>query len=252
MRYLAPTALAILLAMPPGASATVGPPVPPLSGPIVDQARVLGEPHRSAIAGLALELKQKTGVEIAVLSVKSVAPLDIFSYGMRVAEAWGLGEAGKDNGLLLLIAIKEQRIRFFTGYGLEGILPDGKTGAILDTHVMPRIKGGDIGGGIYAGVRAAAEIIAADAGVKLSGRPLATPGGRVRRRGTNPFMLGYLLFFGLPGLFRRRRRGMMFMPLFFGGGLGQGFGGGFGGGGLGGGFGGLGGGFGGGGAGRGW
>ena len=240
-------ALALLLALAAAATAKEGALIPGRSGPVVDNASVLPATHEAAIASLARELRAKTGAEIAVLTVKSVAPLDEFSYGMRVLEAWKLGQAGKDNGLLLLVAIEERRIRFFTGYGLEGILPDGKTGAILDQYVMPHVRRGDFGTGVYNGLASVAAVIAADAGVELTGI-VPHRASRGRRR-SNPFMLAYLLFFGLPGLFMRgRRRRMMFMPLFFGGGFGGGgFGGGFGGGGFG-----MGGGFGGGGAGRGW
>ncbi len=240
-------ALGLLLVVTAAAVAKEGALIPGRAGPVVDEAAVLSATHEAAIESLARELKAKTGAEIAVLTVKSVAPLDEFSYGMRVVEAWKLGQAGKDNGLLLLVAIDERRIRFFTGYGLEGLLPDGKTGAILDQHVVPHVRRGDFGTGVYNGMAAAAALIASDAGVKLTG-VAPYQGRRVRRRG-NPLMLPYLLFFGLPGLFMRgRRRRMMFMPMFFGGGFGGGgFGGGFGGGGFG-----MGGGFGGGGAGRGF
>lgn len=245
-RALLPVA-GLTLVVAAAALAKEGAIIPGRTGPVVDNASVLPASHEAAIASLARELKAKTGAEMAVLTVKSVAPLDEFSYGMQVVEAWKLGQADKDNGLLLLVAIEERRIRFFTGYGLEGILPDGKTGAILDQHVVPHARRGDFGTAVYNGMAAAASVIAADAGVELTG--VAPYQARSRRRTGNPFALPYLLFFGLPGLFMRgRRRRMMFMPLFFGGGFGGGgFGGGFGGGGFG-----MGGGFGGGGAGRGF
>lgn len=242
-------------------------PIPPLTGPVVDQAGVIDGARARAIADLAFELKQKTGAEIGVLTVRTTAPEDVFTYGMRVADAWKLGSAEKDDGLLLVVATGDRKAHFFTGYGLEGILPDGKLGGILDEYVVPGFRQGDYGGGVYAGVHAAAEVIAADQGVTLSGAP-AQPVRRRARRGPSPFawiwiLIVLWLLFGRGG--RRRRRGIHVFPPFFGGGfgsrgggdfggtLGGGFGGGFGGGGGGfGGFGGGGGGFGGGGAGRGW
>ena len=68
-----------------------------------------------------------------MLTVESTAPEDIFDYGLRVAEAWQLGSREKDDGLLLVVASRDRKLRFFTGYGLEGVLPDGKLGRILDT-----------------------------------------------------------------------------------------------------------------------
>jgi uncharacterized protein len=234
------------------------PAIPALTGRLVDAAAVVRPPERRAIESLSAELERKTGAQIAVLVVDSTAPYDIFDYGMRVAEAWKLGQKGRDNGLLLVVAVNDRKVRFFSGYGLEGVLPDGKLGAILDDEVTPRFRAGDYGGGIYAGVGAAAAAIAADAGVTLDGAPAPRP---VRRpQGGEPdlvLMLLYLAFFILPFVLMAmsgRRRG--FGPIFYGGGpFGGGFGrgGGFGGGGGGGGgFGGGGGGFGGGGAGRGW
>jgi uncharacterized protein len=241
--------------------------VPPLTGPVVDLAGALSPAGRRRIEALAVEVEQKTGAEIATLVVRSTAPEDPFGYGMRVAEAWKLGKKGKDDGLLLLVALDDRRTHLFTGYGLEGILPDGRAGAILDEHVVPAFRAGEYDRGVYAGLRAAAEVIADDAGVELGGEPVA------RRRGAQPgpdpallvglAILAFVVLAALAALApptpARRRRGG-FAPIFWGGGLpqprgrlgsGLGGGGGFGGGGFGGGFGG-GGSFGGGGAGRGW
>jgi uncharacterized protein len=251
----------LVLALGLGLARAEAPPIPKLTGPVVDPANVIAPAEAKALGDLAWELKQKTGAEIAVLTVRSTAPEDVFDYGMRVAEAWKLGSAEKDDGLLLVVAVDDHRAQFFTGYGLEGILPDGKVGAILDDYVVPAFRQGDYGGGIYAGMRAAAEVIAANAGVTLSGTP-AQPVRRPRRR-ASPFAFLWILIV-LWVLLGSRRRRLGYGPFLFGSGfggrrggfggtLGGGFGGGFGGGGGGlGGFGGGGGGFGGGGAGRGW
>jgi uncharacterized protein len=224
-------------------------PVPKLSGPVVDLADVMPPRQEALVTALAHELKQKTGAEIAVLTVRSTAPEDEFSFGMRVVESWQLGEAGEDKGLLMLVAVDDRRMHFLTGYGLEGILPDGKLGDIRDAYVIPAFKQGAYGDGISVAIAAIAQVIAQDAGVTLSGAPAPPqrPMGRGQRIDPRLFML---LFFVLPGLaLGRRRRGYGYAPIFFGGGLGRGLGGG----GFGGGFGGGGGGgFGGGGAGGGW
>jgi len=236
-------------------------PVPALTGPVVDDAHVIDDANARAITALSYELKQKTGAEIAVLTVPTTAPEDVFTYGMRVADAWKLGSEQKDDGLLLVVATDDRKMHFFSGYGLEGILPDGKLGGLLDDYVLPGFKQGDYGGGIHAGVRAAGEVIAADAGVTLTGTPVQR--ARRGRRGPSPFAWIWVLIVLWVLFGSRGRRGGGSVPPFFGGGfggrggfggtLGGGFGGGFGGGGGGfGGFGGGGGGFGGGGAGRGW
>jgi uncharacterized protein len=238
------------------------PAIPPLTGRVVDSANILEPRERAAIESLSAELERKTGAQAAVLVVDSTAPFDIFDYGMRVAEAWKLGQQGRDNGLLMVVAVKDRKVRFFTGYGVEGALPDGKLGTILDEYVMPQFRGGDYGAGVYAGLLACAEAIAAEAGVTLDLERQAPRPARQPRGGDVDlvWLLLYLAFFIVPFVLANksgRRRG--FFPVFFGGGpfgggFGSrgGFGGGFGGGGGGGGFGGGGGGFGGGGAGRSW
>jgi uncharacterized protein len=204
--------------------------VPALVGPVVDQAGVLDAGAERAISDLARELEQKTGAEMAVLTVPTTAPEDVFDYGMRVAESWKLGKQGVDNGLLLVVAVDDRKLHMFTGYGLEGILPDGRVGAIRDNYLTPHFRKGDYAAGIYSGLRATAELIAADAGVQLTGEPARPPRERSGRSlRVSPFTLLLLGFFVLPALLgggRRRRRG--FAPIFFGGG------GGFGGGGAGG------------------
>lgn len=239
-------AYALVLCLVASIADAAQPPIPPLSGPVVDTANVIASEHRAAITALARELEHATGAELAVLTVASTAPLTEFDYGLLVLKQWQLGKKDRDNGLLLLVAVEDRRIRFFTGYGLEGILPDGRLGAILDEHIVPALRAGDIGAGLYAGVYAAASVIAAEAGVQLTGvAPPSDPRRPSRRRTIAPLLP--LLFMMLPGLLfgRRRRRGLGYPPIFWGGGFGGGLGG------MGGGFGGRGG-FGGGGAGRGW
>lgn len=242
------------IAVAAAASAQPLAPIPPLTGPVVDRAGLLSASQSARLDTLARELQSKTGAQMAVLTVESTAPEEIFDYGLRVAEAWQLGSREKDDGLLLVVASRDRKLRFLSGYGLEGTLPDGKLGRILDEYAIPEFRRGAPGEGIVAALQAAAGEIAAAAGVALTGvapRP---------SRGVPPIDPLWLLllviaillltrwFMPPPGMRRRRYR-----PVLWGGGLGGigsgGFGGGFRGGG---GFGGGGGGFGGGGAGRSW
>jgi uncharacterized protein len=233
-----------------GASAAE-PTVPAPRGYVSDFVGVLDDTTVRDLEGLIDELKSKTGAEIAVVVVNSTAPLTASDYAMKVAEAWKPGAKGKDNGVVFLVAIKDHQLFILTGYGVEGVLPDGKVGEIRDQLVRPAFRRGDYAGGIRAGTEAIAAIIAEGAGVRLAGArgaapaPRGPPTGFVRLIPILLLIIFVMVFFRFP-----------FLPLFLGGGFGGGGrGGGFGGGfsGGGGGFGGFGGGsFGGGGAGGDW
>jgi uncharacterized protein len=247
---------ACLFAWPAGAQEESGRAhIPAYGGFVNDSAHVLGEQRAAELEGFLDQLHQKTGVQFAVLTVPSTAPEDPSAYKVRVFNAWGIGDAERDEGLLLLVAIEERAIRFETGYGLEGTLPDGWQSRMTRDLMIPRFRAGDPAAGITAGVLASAQRIATEKNVQLvwDGKPLRYD-TRPRRGGLSPglvFLIAVLvfLFVILPAIGGgggyRRRRGWS-NPGGWGGwgpgGLG-GWGGGFGG--MGGGFGGGGGSFGG-------
>lgn len=214
--------------------------IPPAVGFVNDDAGVLDEETRAKLEAFLDQLKQKTGVEFAVLTVRTTAPETPDAYKVRVFQAWGLGQRGKDNGLLMLVALAERQVKFETGYGLEGVVPDGFLGRVFRHEMQERFRANDYAGGIVAGVVRVAQRIAADQGVTLewNGRTL-----RYRtepRRSLPPWLIVLLVLIVLialsraGGSSRRRRRGWM-NPGGWGGGFGGWGGGGFGGGGFGGG-----------------
>jgi len=230
------------------------PTIPTPRGYVSDFAGVLDGNTIREVDALIGELKAKTGAEIAVVVVNTTAPVTAFDYAMKIAESWKPGAAGKDNGVVFLVSVKDHQMFILTGYGVEGVLPDGRVGEIRDTLIRPAFRRGDFAGGIRAATETMAAIIARGAGVQLSRVAPRAPAPAKRPTlvtGLLPILLLiiFLLFF-----FR-----FPLWPLLVGGpgGFGRGgFGGGFGGGGFsggGGGFGGFGGGsFGGGGAGGDW
>ena len=230
------------------------PAVAPPQGLVTDRAGVIDAATQERLTRLLEELRQKTGAEIAVLTVDTTEPLDDFTYAMQVADAWKIGKKGEDTGALVLVAVRDRKVRVLTGYGLEGILPDGLVGAIQDRYMVPAFRAGNMSDGIWQGVAEIARRVAASRGVTLTGVPAAAPRQVTSSGPQLPLWLLILLGVALMrlmtrgGMGRRGGRGPMIFPGGFGGG--GGFGG-FGGGG--GGFGGFGGGgFGGGGAGRSW
>ncbi len=100
------------------------------------------------------DFERTTGGEMAVVVIGSLDGLSIEEAAVKLFELWGIGKKSKDNGLLLLWSTGDRRVRVEVGYGLEGVLPDGKTGAILDAYVVPKFKSGEFDEGVLAGVGA--------------------------------------------------------------------------------------------------
>ena len=100
------------------------------------------------------EFERTSGGEMAVVVIASLDGLSIEEAAVKLFNLWGIGKKSKDNGLLLLWSTGDRRVRVEVGYGLEGVLPDGKTGAILDAYVIPKFKSGEFDEGVLAGVAA--------------------------------------------------------------------------------------------------
>ncbi len=223
---------------------------PKPTGPVNDFAGVIPQSEKQKMNILATEVLQKTGTAVVVATMTSIGDSDVATYTNELYQAWGIGKKGEDKGVLIFLAVKERRVRIETGYGVEGILPDGRVGEILDKYALPLLKKDQYGEGLYNALAAVSAVIAKDANVELTGevKIYKAPPRQVRRIGFFPLIFIILILFSI---FRRRRLGIL--PLLLLGSMGGrgGFGGGFGG--FGGGFGGFGGGMsGGGGAGRGF
>lgn len=224
---------------------------PEPTGSVNDFANVIDSSYKYRLENLIAELNQKTGVEIAAVTIKTTGDYDYTDYSDRLFEKWKIGKKETDEGLLLLYAVDDRRVRFTTGYGLEGVLPDGLLGEILDRYVVPYLKQGETGKAFLYGIGAASQIIARDKGIELTGAVQPKTGRRSSRKKEGAGIGGIIMFILILLLSRGRILPFLFLSSMFGGRGSGGFGGGFGGGGFGGGFGGFGGGMsGGGGAGR--
>lgn len=143
--------------------------VPQPSGWVNDFANVISGEHRDKLTVLIQELEEKTSAEIAVVTVESIAPYDEKEYARMLFDNWKPGKKGKDNGVLVLLAIKERRWRIETGYGIEGILPDGLCGEIGRNYMVPYFKDGKYGEGLYYGVLRIYQIVSKDINVESKG-----------------------------------------------------------------------------------
>ena len=222
--------------------------IPKPIGYVNDFAGVIDSGSKSQMDQLINAVREKTGAEIAVVTVDTIAPMTIEEYSIELASEWGIGKTGEDTGVLILLAMQERMIRIEVGYGLEGPIPDGLAGQIRDQSILPSLRAGNYGAGLLKGVQAIAGIIAKEYDVDLGSYEISEARNYTRRSTAGLVRLIFILMLLLFG------GGRFFIwPLLFMGGMSRrGFyGGGFGssGGSLGGGFSGFGGGgFGGGGA----
>jgi len=134
------------------ASAALALTFPPLTGRIVDQANIIPQDTRNALEPKLAELEQKSGIQLVVATVSSLEGQEIEPYANQLFRFWKLGEKAKNNGVLLLVAPQERRVRIEVGYGLEGTLTDALSAVIIANAITPRFKTGDYAGGITRGV----------------------------------------------------------------------------------------------------
>jgi uncharacterized protein len=151
MRALLALACCVLgILFPAHAGAQVA--VPPLSSRVTDLTGTLNQSQRSALEQTLSEFEARKGSQVAVLLLPTTAPETVEQYAVRVQEAWKLGRKGVDDGVLLVVAKNDRRVRIEVGYGLEGVLPDAAAKRIIEDDITPRFKQGDFYGGIRAGV----------------------------------------------------------------------------------------------------
>ncbi|WP_347464317.1 TPM domain-containing protein [Acinetobacter thermotolerans] len=136
--------------------------LPSLNEPVIDQANLLSSTEKQQISQRILKLYNEGKGQIGVVIVPTTGQEGIFDYSMRVAEAWQLGSAKRDNGLLMTIAVNDRRIQILTGYGLEGVLPDIVVGRIINDRITPYFKQGQFAQGIDAGLAEVERILNLD------------------------------------------------------------------------------------------
>src|SRR5215475_11810233 len=136
---------------------------PALTGRIVDQANIIQPATRVALEGKLAELESKSGIQLVVATVNSLEGQDIEPYANELFRNWKLGEKQKNNGVLLLVAPNERRVRIEVGYGLEKTLTDALSKVIIINAITPRFKAGDFSGGISRGVDDIITVLTTDA-----------------------------------------------------------------------------------------
>lgn len=194
---------------------------PALTGRVVDQANVIPAANRTALDTKLKDLEDKSGIQLVVATISSLQGSDIETFANELFRHWKLGEAKKNNGVLLLVAPKERKVRIEVGYGLEGTLTDALSNVIITGAIIPRFKANDYAGGIERGVDGIISVLTTDAAEWQPRAKLRTDDRQTAFDQLAPLILLALLFFvfrymmnhargGPPGL--GRRSGMIFLP----------------------------------------
>lgn len=136
---------------------------PPLTGRVVDAAGLLTPDQRGRLDAKLKAHEDKTSDQVVVATVPNLQGTSVEDYANRLFRDWKLGQAKTNNGVLLLVAPSERKVRIEVGYGLEGALTDALTKVIIATAITPRFKTGDYFGGLDAGIDGILSILAGDA-----------------------------------------------------------------------------------------
>jgi uncharacterized protein len=168
-------------------------PVPPLTSRVTDQTATLSASERQALESKLADWETRTSNQLVVVIVPTTDPEPIEQYSLRVAEAWKIGQKGKDNGAIFLIAKDDRRMRIEVAYGFEGVLTDVTARRIIGETVAPYFKEGQFAQGISAGVDRIIEVIGTGAPL-----PAETTGGRAPRHSFDFGNLFIILLVAVP------------------------------------------------------
>ncbi len=186
------------------ASPTVGSPAsgfPTLTGRIVDQAQILDEATEASLSAKLEEHEAATSNQLVVVTIPDLQGFAIADYANRLGRHWGVGTAEKNNGVILLIAPEERKLRIEVGYGLEGALPDATASLIIQREIYPRFRESDYAGGVSQGVDSILDAIAGE----YTPSPAPAKAGDKFNDKVGGFMpLFFIAVFFIPELLRRR------------------------------------------------
>jgi uncharacterized protein len=193
------------------------PKFPALTSPVVDAANILGGEAASLEAKLR-DFERTSGHQVAVATVPSLEGYDVRDYGNRLFRAWALGDAKRNDGVLLLVAPNEHQVSIEVGYGLEGDLTDAISRIIIENAIVPRFKADDYPGGVSAGLDDIEKVIKGEGAAVVQ---------RVQNQSAPtladllPFIILFIIIVFMLSRASRGRR-VIFIPGGFGGGYGGG------------------------------
>ena len=182
---------------------------PELTGRVVDAADIIPDATEAELTAKLEALETQSQRQLVVATVPDLQGYDISDYGYRLGREWGIGDAERNDGALLIVAPNERRVRIEVGYGLEGYLTDALSSLIINNQIVPRFRDGDYPGGIVAG----SDAIIAQLQLPPDEAALIASQATQSRERDGGFPFGILLwigfiffFFVLPTMGRRRRK----------------------------------------------
>jgi len=186
-----------------GAGAWAQTAVPPATAHVIDQTGSLDAMQSAALEGRLSAFEREHGAQVVVLIVPTTAPETIEQFGIRVAEQWRLGRQGVDDGVIVLVALQDRAARIEVGYGLEGVLTDAASHRILAEDMAPRLREGDIAGGVSAGVdRILSTLLGSHAPASAAGAERPAP-ARDDATAFSPYFWVVVVAIAFGGLLRR-------------------------------------------------
>ncbi|HEY8069695.1 MAG TPA: TPM domain-containing protein [Burkholderiales bacterium] len=172
-------------------------PVPPLGARVTDLTGTLSAAQKDELQARIAAYEARRGGQIAVLMLPTTKPEEIEQYSIRVAEAWKIGRKGVDDGLIMIVAKDDRRLRIEVGYGLEGAIPDSVANRVIEERILPRFRDGDFYGGVRDGVD---QLMRLAEGEKLP-PPARAPAGRAGAADPTQFLIPALFFVLIGGGF---------------------------------------------------
>jgi uncharacterized protein len=181
---------------------------PKLTGRVVDEANILDAATRANFDTRLADLEAKTSSQFVVVTLNSLRGRTIEEYGYQLGRYWGIGQKGSNNGVLLIVAPNERKVRIEVGYGLEGTFPDAISSIIVQNSILPRFRANDYPGGIKRGVD---DIIKVMSGDRTEFKRPAAEKNNVRSAFGAFFSILFAFLFSTPGLIFL----LFFMHFFF-------------------------------------
>lgn len=157
----------ILSLLTPIVASAINIPQPTSNFFVNDFANVIDNETKNELQSIGASLYKQTTAQVVVVTVNSLDGCDVSEYALQLGREWGVGSEESDNGVVLLLSVNDRQVTIQVGYGLEGCLPDGKTGRILDTYAVPYLKDDDFSTGLYEAYKAIVAVVCEEYGVVL-------------------------------------------------------------------------------------